>query len=193
MKCQIFAIFAAIPVALLPVGALASAEPQNGDAPGIVNFSEIRGDPGFAGSLVGFGGATAPEAMQCLRTHGFATVINLRFADEAGVDLEGSRAAAEAVGLKYLYLPFDPEKHPEPDVVWDVLAAVGDRMNQPVYIHCNSATRVAALWMIGRVLKDGWDIDAARKEAELIALKAGEAIAFATWYVTSRARAQPER
>jgi hypothetical protein len=47
--------------------------------------------------------------------------------------------------------------------------------------------------MIGRVIKDGWDIDAARREAELIALKPGEAIAFATWYVTSRARAKPDR
>jgi uncharacterized protein (TIGR01244 family) len=193
MKCQIFAILAAITVALLPVAAPASAEPQKGDAPGIVNFSEIRGDRGFAGSLVGFGGATAPEAMPWLRAHGFATVINLRFADEPGVDVEGSRTAAEAVGLKYLHLPFDPEKHPESDVVGDVLAAVGDRMDQPVYIHCNSATRVAALWMIGRVIKDGWDIDAARREAESIALKPGEAIAFATWYVTSRARAKPDR
>ena len=193
MKCRIFAILAAITVALLSVDAPASAEPQKGDAPGIVNFSEIRGDPGFAGSLVGFGGATGPEAMPWLRSHGFATVISLRFADEAGVDVEGSRAAAKAVGLKYLHLPFDPEKRPEPDVVGDVLAAVGDRLNQPVYIHCNSATRVAALWMIGRVLKDGWDIDAAAKEVGLIALKPAEAIAFGSWYVTSRARGQPER
>jgi len=131
--------------------------------------------------------------MPWLRTHGFATVINLRFADEADVDVEGSRTAAEAVGLKYLHLPFDPEKHPEADVIGDILAAAGDRMDQPVYIHCNSATRAAAVWMIGRVLKDGWDIDAAGKEAGLITIKPESAIAFATWYVTSRTRAQPDR
>ena len=62
---------------------------------------------------------------------------------------------------------------------------MGDQANQPVYIHCGSATRVAALWVIGRVLRDGWDIDATREEAEQIAHKPADAIAFATAYIKS--------
>ena len=66
------------------------------------------------------------------------------------------------------------------------MAAVSDETNQPVYIYCKTATRVAALWMVSRVLEDGWEIDAAREEAKAIAAKPDEAIAFATKYIESR-------
>ena len=69
------------------------------------------------------------------------------------------------------------------------MAVLGDEANQPVYIHCNSATRAAALWMIKRVLEDDWEIDEARAEAEGIALKPEDAAAFATQYL----RSQPNR
>ena len=36
------------------------------------------------------------------------------------------------------------------------LAAVADKSNQPVFIHCGSANRVGGMWMIKRVLQDGW-------------------------------------
>jgi len=164
----------------------ASAAPmvEKVEAPGIENFSRIEGQPGFAGSPVGFGGATKPSAMPWLGSQGFSSVISLRFAAEEGVDVEDSRAAAEAAGLNYIHLPFSPKKQ-NTDVVDEFLAAAGDERNQPVYIHCGSATRAAALWMIGRVLKDGWDIDVAGQEAEKIARKPAEAIAFATKYITS--------
>ena len=71
-------------------------------------------------------------------------------------------------------------------VIENILATVGNQANQPVYIHCGSATRAAALWMIGRVLKDEWEVDAASSEAKVIALKPPEAVAFATAYFTSR-------
>ena len=69
------------------------------DMPGIENFSRIDGNTGFAGSLVGFGGATQPSAIAELGNEGFVTVINLRSATEEGADVEGSRTAAEAAGL----------------------------------------------------------------------------------------------
>jgi uncharacterized protein (TIGR01244 family) len=123
--------------------------------------------------------------MPWLRGEGFSTVINLRVATEEGVDLEGCRAAAVAAGLNYVHLPFDPESG-DTQVVDDFLATVGDAANHPVYIHCHSATRVAALWMIGRVLKDGWELDTAREEGEKIAAKPTEASAFVTHYLASR-------
>ncbi|MEN8162000.1 MAG: hypothetical protein ABFS41_18165 [Myxococcota bacterium] len=66
------------------------------------------------------------------------------------------------------------------------LAAVGDEANQPVYVHCGSGTRVAALWMIKRVVADGWEADRAREEAEAIAGKPEKAVAFATEYLASQ-------
>ena len=101
--------------------------------------------------------------------------------------LAGCRAAAKAVGLNYVHLPFEPEDPASRDtqVINNVLAALGDEANHPVYIHCHSATRVAAIWMIGRVLRDGWKFDAAREEADEIAEKPEEANAFVTQYLAS--------
>jgi uncharacterized protein (TIGR01244 family) len=174
-------------VAAVAALSVAAAPPavRESELPGIENFSRIDGSSGFAGPTAGFGGATQPIAMPALKNAGFATVIALRLAAEEGARIDASREAAEAAGLNYLHLPFDAE-NPDPAVIDVFLDAVGNPANQPVYIHCNSATRVAALWMIGRVLVDKWDIDAAAGEAELIAAKPGQAIAFATRYIASR-------
>ena len=187
MKYPIFAVLAAVIVAGAPGCAPPPAELEKVDAPGIVNFSRIDGERGFGGSPVGFGGATQSAAMTWLRGEGFATVINLRLASEEGADVDGSRAAAQEAGLNYIHLPFNPG-NPDPDVVDNFLDAVGDKANQPVYIHCGSATRAAGLWMIGRVLVDGWAVDAAGEEAEQIAAKPADAVALATNYITSQAQ-----
>jgi len=165
--------------------AAAPAAIQEADLPGIENFSRLDGSTGFAGPTAGFGGATRPSAMPALRSAGFASVIGLRLASEEGAEIDASRAAAQAAGLKYIHLPFDAKK-PDPAVINEFLKAVGDEANQPVFVYCNSATRVAALWMIGRVLLDGWDLDAAAKEAEAIAAKPDEAIQFASGYIASQ-------
>ena len=151
----------------------------------IVNFSRIDGRPGLAGSPVGFGGTTPPSAMPGLKSEGFATVIDLLVAAEPEANIEECRVGAEEAGLKYIHMPFDPT-NPDPGLVDNFVAAIGDAANQPVYIYCNTATRVAALWMIARVLEDGWEIDAAREEAKTIAAKPDEAIAFATMYLKAR-------
>ena len=152
---------------------------------GIDNFSRIDDGPGLAGSPVGFGGTTPPSAMPWLKSEGFATVINLLVAAEPGAKVEECLAAAEETGLKYIHLPFDP-RNPDSGLVDKFVAAVSDETNQPVYIYCNTATRVAALWMIARVLEDGWETDAASEEAKAIAAKPDVAIAFATKYIESR-------
>lgn len=150
----------------------------------MANFTRFDGPPGFAGSPVAFGGTTQPSAMPWLKSEGFAAVINLRFATEEGVDIDASRAAADAAGLDYIHMPFNPDNLDQTIVAY-FLATAGNQANQPVYIHCHSATRVAALWMIGRVLEDGRDIDAAAKEVELIAAKPAEAAAIAIQYIES--------
>jgi uncharacterized protein (TIGR01244 family) len=153
------------------------AQVEESEVPGVTNFSRI-------GNTAGFGGATQPTAMAGLKDEGFASVINVRLATEPDVDVEASAAAAETAGLKYIHLPFDAAD-PDPQLVDDFLAAVGDEANQPVYIHCNSATRVAALWMIKRVIVDGWEFEEARGEAEVIAEKPADALAFVSAYLAS--------
>lgn len=154
------------------------AHVQRGEVSGITNFSR-------AGMMAGFGGTTQPSAMAWLKDDGFGSVINLRLESEEGVDLDASRSAAEAMGLNYIHLPLDTE-NVDPQIIDDFLAAVGDEINQPVYVHCGSATRAAALWMIKRVTMDDWDIDEAGDEARAIAKKPDAAVAFATQYIASQ-------
>jgi uncharacterized protein (TIGR01244 family) len=159
------------------VAASPAAQVKKGDVPGITNFSRVD-------ATVGCGGATQPAAMTELKKQGFVSVINLRTASEPGADVEGSRAAAQSAGLKYIHLPFDMAK-PDPNLVESFLGAVADTSNQPVYIHCASANRVGAMWMIKRALQDEWEIDKAREEAEAIGLTNPKLKEFATDYILS--------
>jgi len=158
-------------------GADTSAQVRKGQVPGVANFSRVD-------ATVGCGGATQAAAMPELKKEGFRSVINLRMSSEPGADVEGSRAAAQAAGLKYIHLPFDT-RNPDPMLVQNFLAAVADTSNQPVYIHCASANRVGAVWMIKRVLQDGWDLGKAQEEAEAIGLTNPGLKEFATQYIQS--------
>jgi len=145
------------------------------DVPGIRNFTRVD-------ATVACAGATAPSAMTELKRQGFAAVINLRLADEKGADLDASRAAAEAAGLRWLHIPFN-HRAPDPSAVDAFLAAVTDPANLPVLIHCGSGERAATMWLIKRVLRDGWSIEDALEEAQAIGLKLDTLREFAIKYI----------
>jgi uncharacterized protein (TIGR01244 family) len=153
----------------------ASATVRKEAMAGVTNFSRVD-------ATVGCGGATTADAMPALKAAGFTSVINLRQATENGADIDGSRAAAERAGLRYVHLPFSAAQ-PDPAVVERFLAAVRDPANQPAYIHCASANRVGALWLIKRVKQDGWPLDRAVEEATAIGLTNAALRQFAVDYV----------
>ena len=64
-----------------------------------------------------------------------------------------------------------------------ILDRMADPGLEPVYLHCSSATRAAAIWMIGRVTRDGLSREQASREAEAIAGKPTEATKHATRYL----------
>ena len=119
-----------------------------------------------------------PARWSALKKEGFVSVINLRLASEPGADIDAGRAAAQAAGLKYIHLPFNVAM-PDAKVVDSFLAAVADKSNQPVFIHCGSANRVGGVWMIKRALQDGWPIEQAQAEGEAIGLSNPQMTAFA--------------
>jgi uncharacterized protein (TIGR01244 family) len=162
------------------VAASASAQVKKADMPGVRNYSRVD-------ATVGCGGATDPSAMAGLKKEGYVSVINLRLANEPGADIDAGRAAAQAAGLKYIHLPFNGQA-PDPKIVSDFLGAVADKSNQPVFIHCGSANRVGAVWMIKRVLQDGWAVERAQTEAEAIGLQSPQLLAFATTYIKEHPR-----
>ena len=119
----------------------AAATPAEEGPQGVVNYTRID-------ATVACAGATPPEAMAELKARGFASVINFRTAGERGATVDAGQAAAEAAGLRYHHLPF---REPSAEVAEAFLATVGDPSNQPAFIHCGSANRVGAMWLIKRV------------------------------------------
>ena len=168
-------VFLSMTSVSLAAGDVNAVTVDKGEIEGIYNYS-YNTDP------TGFGGATQPEAMKSLADAGYKTVINLRLQGEKGNDLPASRMAASQAGLEYVHLPFD-SSNPAPDFFDRYLAALGDEANHPVYMHCGSATRVAALWMSKRVLEDGWSMEEAEAEARAIAGKPDAAVAYAEKYI----------
>ena len=153
------------------------AQVQKKEVAGVRNYSRVD-------ATVGCGGAVDPAAMTALKTEGFVSVINLRLASEPGADVEAGRAAAQAAGLKYIHLPFNVAM-PDTKVVDSFIAAVADKNNQPVFIHCGSANRMGGMWMIKRALQDKWPIEKARAEGEAIGLNSAPLVAFATEYINT--------
>lgn len=168
-------VFAATLAALLTIPLAAQVQKQ--DMPGIRNYSRVD-------ATVGCGGAVDPSAMAALRQEGFVSVVNLRLASEQGANVEEGRAAAQTAGLKYIHLPFSGGS-PDPTVVERFLATVADPSNQPVFIHCGSANRVGAVWMIKRALQDEWPVEKALVEAQAIGLRSEGLTAFATEYINT--------
>lgn len=132
-------------------------------------------------------GATSNDAFPEIRKLGFTSIINLRRDGEPMVNVAAAREAAAASGLKYVHVPVDPA-NPSSEAVDAFLAAVTDKSNQPMYIHCGSANRVAAMWLIKRVVVDGWEVARATSEAEGIGLTSPALRKFALDYLASRRR-----
>lgn len=160
----------------LAIGTAASAFAQQKiERPGIRNYTKVD-------AVVACGGATDTTALEALKKDGFKAVINLRQASEAGANVEENRARAQALGLNYIHIPINGAT-PENKTVDDFLAAVSNTANQPVFIHCGSANRVGAVWLVKRVVQDGWAVDKATTEARAIGLSSAPLEAFALKYI----------
>jgi uncharacterized protein (TIGR01244 family) len=115
---------------------------------------------------------------------GYASIINLRQASEAGADVEGEQAAAKAAGITFVHLPFNAAA-PDPTLVDRFLKAVTEPANQPAFVHCASANRAAALWLVKRIDVDGWDVDRATTEATALGLTSPALKTFALDYAVA--------
>ena len=144
---------------------------------GIVNFTKVD-------AVVACGGATETAALDGLAKDGFKAVINLRLASEANANIEANAAHAKSLGLNYVHIPFNGQQ-PDPKAVDQFLATIANKANQPVYIHCGSASRVGSMWLVKRVLQDGWAVDKATEEAKLIGLRGEPLEKFALSYIES--------
>ena len=168
--------FTAITLITLLAGVFVAAQ-QKIERPGITNFTKVD-------AVVACGGATETSALAGLKADGFKTIINLRQPTEQGANIEENAAAAKALGLNYVNIPVNGQA-PDPKTVDQFLETIANKTNQPAYIHCASASRVGAYWLVKRVLQDGWAVDKATEEAKLIGLRSPALEKFALEYIAA--------
>jgi protein tyrosine phosphatase (PTP) superfamily phosphohydrolase (DUF442 family) len=127
------------------------------------------------------GGQPRLEHLAKLKSDGVKAIINLRQPSEHRAPEE--EAEAKKLGLRYFNIPV-VYAEPKEEQVDEFLKITDDPENRPAFIHCTAAIRVGAFWMIRRVVRDGWTVERAEKEAEKVGLvNAPHLIAFAKSYI----------
>jgi len=147
---------------------------------GVTNFNRLE-------TTVACAGAVKATAVSELKKLGFASIINLRQATEAGADLEAEAAAAKEADIRYYWIPFNGGM-PDPAVADKFLDAVTAKGSEPAFIHCASGNRAAAMWMIKRLVVDHWDAERAGEEAAALGLTSGALKQFAIDYAQTHKR-----
>ena len=149
---------------LVVVAVARSSSPASAEKPGeLPPILDSCGSQGFC-----TGGQPRLEHLAKLKAEGVRAVINLRLPSEHRAEEE--ERAAKALGLRYFNIPVVTGE-PKDEQAAEFLKLTDDPENRPAFIHCASARRVGAFWMIRRVLRDGWTVERAQEEAEKIGLR----------------------
>ncbi len=114
------------------------------------------------------GGQPKLEHLEQLKAEGVKAIINLRRPTEHRAAEE--EAKAKELGLRYFNIPV-VFGEPKDEQATEFLKITDDPQNRPAFIHCTAAIRVGAFWMIRRVLRDGWTLEAAEEEAKKVGLR----------------------
>ena len=161
----------------LLLGAALLAQVTRPPVAGVTNFAKLE-------TTIACAGATTPEGVSEIKKLGYASIINLRQPTEAAANVEAEADAAKAAGLHYVHLPLNGSS-PDPAVVDEFLRVIVEPENQPALIHCATGNRAAALWLIKRLVVDGWDEARATKEATDLGLTSAPLRVFALDYAAS--------
>ncbi|MDQ3665685.1 MAG: protein tyrosine phosphatase family protein [Acidobacteriota bacterium] len=108
------------------------------------------------------------DHLEQLKAEGVKAIINLRPPSEHRAAEE--EAKAKELGLRYFNIPV-VFGEPKEEQATEFLKIADDPKNRPAFIHCAAAIRVGAFWMIRRVLRDGWTLEAAEEEAKKVGLR----------------------
>jgi len=144
----------------------------------VTNFAKLD-------TTIACGGATTPQGVAELKKMGYASIINLRESSEQGADVDAETAAAKEAGIRFIHIPMN-RTTPDPAVADRFLQAIGDPANNPAFVHCGSGNRAAAMWMIKRMVVDGWDADRAGTEAAALGLTNENLKKFAVDYAAKK-------
>jgi uncharacterized protein (TIGR01244 family) len=148
--------------------------------PGITNLARLE-------TTVACAGAITPESVPDIKKMGFVAVVNLRQASEPGANVEAEAAAVKAAGLRYFHVPFDGA-NPDPKVADQFIGAITTKGAEPAFIHCAGGNRAATMWLIKRLVVDGWDVERATKEATALGQTSAPLRQFALDYAKTHRR-----
>jgi uncharacterized protein (TIGR01244 family) len=150
------------------------------NVPGVTNFTRLE-------TTVACAGAVKVEAVPEIKKMGFASIINLRQANEPGADIDAEAAAAKAVGIRFYHIPFNGQA-PEAAAADKFLDAITTKGSEPAFIHCAGGNRAAAMWLVKRLAVDHWDSERASAEATALGLTSPALKQFASDYAQTHKR-----
>ena len=162
----------------LPAAAQDAASPSTISA---AKLGTTRNVHAFGSTLL-CGQPTVEEFAEA-KQRGIQVVITLREGGELDWD-EG--AALKQMGLEFHSLGFRRPESLTNEIIEKSLQLLKDSDSAPVMLHCASANRVGAIWLVHRVLNDGLSIDAATKEAKAVGLRTPEYETVVLEYIKSR-------
>ena len=111
-------------------------------------------------------GQPTQEDLKLIKQRGIRSIITLR--EENEVDWE--EIAVQTAGLQFVRVPF---RGPETlsDDVFDQVRQLLAEADGPTLLHCGSANRVGAVWLVHRVLDQGVPVETAVAEARRVGLR----------------------
>lgn len=179
MKLSHALAFAALTSAA--VVAVSAQQVTKPEMPGVRNYAKLETTVACAGAI------NAEQAVPAIKKEGFVSIVNLREATEPGAEVEKEAALAQAAGLKYFHVPFNGSK-PDPKAADAFIAAMTTPGAEPAFIHCSGGNRAATMWMIKRMVVDGWDAERATKEAAALGQTSAPLREFAIDYARTHKR-----
>jgi tyrosine-protein phosphatase SIW14 len=161
--CTLFLLLIAVPSASAETAVCLQ---RNSILSGEAKVSEkIYGLPGLSnvGRIsqgVYRGNQPLPDGYKTLKEMGIRTVINLR-------SRHSEKKAVEDAGMNYMEFPISMIKNLKRENVRQIVNAMADPKNQPVYVHCAlGRDRTGIVTAIYRIEKQGWPFDEAEQEMQ---------------------------
>ena len=170
LSCAVFFMLAAAPCSK---GADKDSKLEADDCGTVVNLHRF-GDRYF------LAGQPGPEDFKLLKERGLRSVINLRTAGEVK-DFDEEKIVKD-LGLEYHHLPVGKPA----DMTNELFAKARRLLAQKqgaILLHCASANRVGAIWLVKRTLDDKVPYDEALQEARKVGLRSAGLEERATQYI----------
>jgi protein tyrosine phosphatase (PTP) superfamily phosphohydrolase (DUF442 family) len=98
--------------------------------------------------------------LDAIAVAGYDTVINLALHDDPRYSLPDEAGTVRSLGMVYVHIPVQFAAPTEDDLL-AFFAALQAHAQDKLWIHCAANLRVSAFLGLYRVIRQGWDVDAA--------------------------------